>query len=230
LDTEEEPAPFPEATRCALLRGICLGALLAVPAALVAFAVDRTALALLGGAVTGLIFGFVTAPSLIVESIAARWRPSLDRELVVATGTSVLATIALVLALIQTVFTMIVFDGRSWESALRETQRAIHDASSGGAGIVVGIAFTFTLPFVSVAIGRLRERRLRSELAAALVCGLMTAVPTLTITRLLDLPWRYVGFGFGVPTVVNTLLVGFISCACRLADRLDRKIVARLSP
>jgi len=226
-----EPWTLANATRRAFLRAGCFGLLLVIPFAAGAGIADGAEpSSLLAGGVAGLIFGMTTGPCTILDELARRRPPSFRRELALATATAALATIALVAAFAQTVFAIELLHSGSVAGALSEAQRQIDRGFrvAPSSSLVFGL-LPMTLPIVSVAVGRLRQRRLSVELAVGLACGFVVMWPTIVLATLKDVEPSFYTSELALTAIGNALAVVLLSCSCRLAERIDRRIVARLS-
>jgi hypothetical protein len=209
--------------RKAFLRGACLALLLAPLFVVVAGFLEGGVSSLVSGALAGLSVGFFLGPSTIVELLAARRAPSRRRDFVVAAVTSLLAALALLLAAAQTVFTWTMLDEHSVALGLRELERFLDRALP-----VAPLAWTLTLPFVSTTVGRLHGRTLRGEAAAGAVCGLVAMIPSLVLSASAALTDRWVGVILVGVAAANVACVLLLSCAFRLAERVDGALLARL--
>ncbi|HZU98794.1 MAG TPA: hypothetical protein VFF73_18960 [Planctomycetota bacterium] len=220
---EREEPGLAGAIRKAFLRGACLAVFLVPPFTLGGFFLDRGGLSVLGGALAGLTFGLFLGPSTIVELLAERRPASLRRDFVVAAVTSLLAALALLLACAQYVFTWTMLEEHSVALGLRELESFLDRALP-----VAPLAWTFTLPFVSTTVGRLHGRTLRSDAAAGAVCGLVAMIPSLVLSASVALTDRWVGVILAGVATANVACVLLLSCAFRLAERVDGALRARL--
>lgn len=206
--------------RRALLRGALFGIAFVPALFLIGLIVGRAPPAL-GVLVSGISAAFFVAALAAVELVAERRPASLLRDLSAAAIAIAIASIGLILAVLQAAYIGGLAQGHSFDAAIGSVHRALRDFGRHPFRMAA-ILLEFATPFAPLVFARLRRFRLLAQVPFTVVVGLV-----------LGTPFHIVVAKEGAHMGAVFLILGFgsflLPCACALADAVERWLARRLA-